>query len=255
MTNRVTPYVQLFSIDGTVGSSTNIAIKVGELGNATYDETGGTAEDLWTLASHGLTVGSRVQFSAVGTGATGYTVAPTDYYVVAVFGANEFQLSATKGGSPVEGTDDSAGVWTVVRMAEDFYVQQTGAGAYHIARLIFEIIDDGIEATKFGALTALTNGVVVNWQDSSDSLYATFTPDSIKQTSDFGKYAFDLTVSSFSPGASATDVMLSRFTLSRFLPGELVLESGDKLALNVNDDLTGITSFTVTAEGWIDDYV
>lgn len=85
------------------------------LGAATYDETGGTIEDEWTLNSHGLAVGDTVRFTAVGTGATGYAV-NTVYWVAAVPNANEFSLSATEGGSAIAGTGDSVGTWTLEKI-------------------------------------------------------------------------------------------------------------------------------------------
>lgn len=82
------------------------------LGDVTYDETGGAAEDLWTAGSaHGLAVGDKVRFTAAGTGATGYTTG-TVYWVAAVPATTTFTLSATEGGSAIAGTDDSAGTWT-----------------------------------------------------------------------------------------------------------------------------------------------
>lgn len=95
------------------------------LGNATYDETGGAEEDLWTLASHGLQVNDQVEFSAVGTGATGYAVS-TLYHVAAVDSVNTFRLSQTRGGSVIEGTDDSGGTWT---LAERYAYASHPAGA------------------------------------------------------------------------------------------------------------------------------
>jgi hypothetical protein len=93
----------------------NITTPAGtSLGNATYDETGGAEEDLWTLATHGLSVGDSVIFTAAGTGATGYA-ASTRYYVAAVPSANTFTLSDTLGGDAIEGTGDSSGTWTIAR--------------------------------------------------------------------------------------------------------------------------------------------
>lgn len=94
------------------------------VGDATYDETGGGVEDEWTLASHGLQVGDAVQFTAVGTGATGYAV-DTTYYVAEVPGVNTFTLAATLGGSAIEGTDDSVGTWTIA----DLYTYQASSAA------------------------------------------------------------------------------------------------------------------------------
>jgi len=70
---------------------------------------------LWTLSSHGLSVGDRVQFTATGTGADEYSTG-TDYWVVTVADANTFQLSTTRGGSVLAGTADSVGTWTLRKL-------------------------------------------------------------------------------------------------------------------------------------------
>jgi len=82
------------------------------LGDATFDYTGGASEDLWTLASHGLSVGDPVRFSAVGTGADEYSTGIV-YYVATVPSTSTFQLSATESTTVLEGTADSVGTWTI----------------------------------------------------------------------------------------------------------------------------------------------
>ncbi|MFH2073205.1 MAG: hypothetical protein ABIJ75_10190 [Actinomycetota bacterium] len=90
------------------------------LGAAVYTETGGVTEDMWTLAAHGLVAGDHVRFTAVGTGATGYAV-DTDYWVAAVTNANVFTLSATNGGTAIEGTGNSAGTWTLQKQTPSLH--------------------------------------------------------------------------------------------------------------------------------------
>lgn len=102
-----------------------ISDALNSLGNATYDETGGGVEDEWTLTSHGLQVNDRVEFTAVGTGATGYAV-DTAYWVASVPNANTFTLAATQGGSAIEGTGDSGGTWTI---AEKYFWAAHPTGA------------------------------------------------------------------------------------------------------------------------------
>jgi hypothetical protein len=86
------------------------------VGDATFDFTGGTVEDEWTVAAgHGLVTGDEVQFTAVGTGATGASV-NTPYWVIRV-NSTEFQLATSLdnalAGTQLEGTADSAGTWTL----------------------------------------------------------------------------------------------------------------------------------------------
>lgn len=86
------------------------------LGAATFDVTGGALEDLWTLASHGLSVGDAVRFTAVGTGAEPYAV-DTVYWVASVPDGDTFQLSATESTTVLEGTGtDSSPTWTLEKI-------------------------------------------------------------------------------------------------------------------------------------------
>jgi hypothetical protein len=73
------------------------------------------ATDLWTASAHGLIVGDEVQFTTVGTGATGGTgfTVDTPYWVVTVDSADTFSLAATKGGTAITGTADSISTWTL----------------------------------------------------------------------------------------------------------------------------------------------
>ena len=83
------------------------------VGTSTFDYTGNAdGEDLWTSSDHGLLVGDEVQFTAVGTGADEYAI-DTPYWVSSVVNSDDFQLSATKGGSVLEGTADSVSTWTL----------------------------------------------------------------------------------------------------------------------------------------------
>lgn len=67
--------------------------------------TGVAATDLFTSAGHGYLVGDRVRFAGL-TGGAGLTVGQ-DYFVIASgLTANDFKVSATKGGSSIDLTTD-----------------------------------------------------------------------------------------------------------------------------------------------------
>lgn len=87
-----------------------------DIGDPTYDEAGGTVDDQWTLAGHGLTDLQDVWFSAVGTGATGYAV-NTHYWVIDCSSADYFQLASSYANAvantQIQGTGDSVGTWTL----------------------------------------------------------------------------------------------------------------------------------------------
>jgi len=88
------------------------------IGTASFDESGGTWDDTWTITGHDLEVGDHVRFTTAGTNATGYA-ADTDYWVVNSSG-DDFQLSASLGGSAVAGTGDGSG-WVLVRQLPSFH--------------------------------------------------------------------------------------------------------------------------------------
>jgi hypothetical protein len=114
----------------------------------TFDEAGGAADDLWTATggAHGLVGGDEVEFTAVGTGAGGYAI-DTNYWIVSpVQAATTFRLAATKGGTAIEGTGDSAGTWTLKKKAAlaqsdvDGIVRtvvDTGAQEASVANMVF----------------------------------------------------------------------------------------------------------------------
>ena len=102
------------------------------LGDATFDLTGGVAENVWTLSAHGLSVGDTVDFSAVGTGAAPYVVDRT-YFVVGVPDVNSLLLSTTRlgvalAGTGTEGVDgDSSGTWTLRDRRAQRFVDDSSA--------------------------------------------------------------------------------------------------------------------------------
>jgi len=245
------PLVQCFTIDGDASSAADLNIDVSSLGNASFDFTGGGVEDEWTLASHGLTVGARVQFSAVGTGADEYLVS-TDYWVSAVPDANTFQLSATKGGSVLEGSADSAGTWTIVRQSERFWVEgpsSTQTESYVVSRLLFFMEDTGaMSAEGFASGSALSTGLTLTVRSSADAEVFSLTPIAIKTNGGFGIYAYDVQVQSWSTG---DEILLSRWSFDKFLPGDgLTLNNGERLAVDIAEDLSFVGTFRITAEGY-----
>ncbi len=246
------PFVRLLDLNGDGTLSTNLGIKVGSLGNANYVETGGGVEDEWTLSSHGLTVGAKVQFTAVGTGATGYAGA-TDYWVAAVPDGNTFTLAATKGGTAIEGTGDSGGTWTIARQAEEFYVDGASQAGLSIERVVIEIRDNAaMTGTSFGAIAAgtVTTGFSLQYQTSDGTVITDLTPTKIVDNLGFGLYGYDVDVKEW--GASPNDRgLLARWTFTKYHPPGLDLTGNQKLVATIDDDLSTLVGFTVAAEGTI----
>lgn len=72
---------------------------VGNRKSCTFDDTGGTAEDLITCSGHGYSDGDKVMFIASG-GLPTHVSALSQYYVIDAT-ATTFRISATKGGTAV----------------------------------------------------------------------------------------------------------------------------------------------------------
>jgi hypothetical protein len=88
-----------------------------EIGACTFANAG----DLWTHASHGLSVGDHVRFSAAGATPAEYA-ADVDYWVATVpAGGNTFTLSAASSTTTLVGTADSAGTWTLWRKKPSYH--------------------------------------------------------------------------------------------------------------------------------------
>jgi len=236
--------------DGTGYKNGNI--KVASLGDATFDVTGGVAEDQWTLTSHGLITGDVVQFSVVGTGAEPFVV-DTDYYVIKLT-ANTFQLATTQAlavaGTEIAGTgSDSSPTWTIDRMATDMLIAPAAGTIYRIAKLALIISDTtGFTSVKYGTLSALSNGVTVKELEGA-TLKTDFT-DSVPILDNVGiVQAFGpMTVTSWGSG---NDIGVATLDFRGF--GQMIRLVGDdsgKLAVNLNDDLTGLLVHRFMAYGY-----
>ena len=106
------------AMDYAVEKMYQIDTEAEAVGDFGFDETGGTADDLWTISSgvHGLSVGDMVRFSAAGdSNAVGYA-AGVLYYVATVESTTEVTLAATDGGSAIAGTGDTGVDWTMEKL-------------------------------------------------------------------------------------------------------------------------------------------
>jgi len=236
--------------NGFGGTAANV--NVGSLGNATFDVTGGGVEDEWTLAGHGLQVGDRVQFSAVGTGAEPYAVS-TDYWVVAVPDANTFQLSASKeharAGTVLEGTgSDSAGVWTIARQTTEFSVDAQQDEVLDVSRLGFYAEDNAsmtIEA--YGGAISLTNGIRVykerfGVKEALDGGLAVFSNGDLERLT--GNMLVD-------NSGSSNECVSAALNFEEAFGGPLRLRGDlrERLIVQVDDDLSGLVHHYFTAFG------
>ena len=148
------------------------------------------------------------------------------------------------------GTKDAIGNYSGAE--EEFFIAPPAGTVYQINRLIVEVRDgNGMRAEHYGTLgAALTNGIEVQTRtgvsttviDLSDGL-------PITTNAEWGGLCFDAEVKAWGAG---DDFLLVRWTFASS-GGNIRLDgdSGERLAVILNDDLTGLGSHTFMAQGYI----
>jgi len=137
--------------------------------------------------------------------------------------------------------------------AKDFYLQPEEGKVYHIHRMMM-FIQDGAVAfapSTFGALSALTNGLLLQVEKVADDsvLFDLLDGEALKNNSHWGALAYDVRLDDY--GGSSTDaVLMSRLSFDKF-GGPLTLTSTERFRLSIRDDLTDLTEFHIILEGRI----
>jgi len=102
------------------GLTTAITTNAVDLAATVGTVTGANSGDLWTLSAHGLVTGDEVQFTAVGTGGTGFSV-DTPYWVIRA-ASGTFQVASSLAlaiaGTATTMSADTVGTWTLKKMAK-----------------------------------------------------------------------------------------------------------------------------------------
>ncbi len=129
----------------------------------------------------------------------------------------------------------------------DFYIAGDQGSPIIVHRLLVHLEDTGsIDASGFGNGSALTNGLRIDLESHDGTVLAPLTPETIKTNGEWGKYCYDVNVLTWGTGP---EILLARWTLSKFTPGGVVLDNGARLVVNVNDNLSALNTMHVTAEG------
>jgi hypothetical protein len=142
----------------------------------------------------------------------------------------------------------------------DFYISASENYDIFIKYITVEIGDGGTPAlNKFGALSALTNGVSFYWDTQEEPLYELH--EGIKTNKEFIRIASDTGAIGTGIDAYLADVSgggteksyLPNIDMDEIygLPYGLRLRKGtlDKLIFRINDNLTGLTTFNAIATG------
>lgn len=114
-------------------------------------------------------------------------------------------------------------------------------------RMIFYIADTAAgDGSEYGDLgVALTNGLKFTIQDASGNEIIDIAPGNIKTNGDIAALCYDF--QSF--GFAASTAYFGRWTFSKFTPDGIVLNDGDRLVCDLQDNFTGLVSNIFTVQG------
>lgn len=157
----------------------------------------------------------------------------------------QFFSSDGQGGGTVNMAVDGSGATQTFQVAVP-----TGFSRFFIARVIWEVVDSGtFDATDFGNGLTLSEGIGLTYESAGFSIDL-LGAQKITSNADFGRVAYDVDVKTWGTG---DEVLLSRLSFNKFAgPDGVQLDGADTLDLTVDDDLTGLTSFTALAQGRIE---
>lgn len=142
----------------------------------------------------------------------------------------------------------------------DYYIKASTEHDIYIKYITVEIGDAGSPSlNKFGAQTALTNGVAFYWDSQQEPLYPLH--EGIKTNKEFIRIASDTAGIGTGVDAYLADVS-GGGTEKSYLPNmdmteiyglpwglRLKKNSNDKIIFRIQDDLTGLTTFNAIATG------
>jgi len=120
---------------------------------------------------------------------------------------------------------------------------------FDVTRIIITCVTDTpVDLTKFGDLTALTNGLVLR---KRDGVYQNIF--NVKSNQELAGIMYDFTVEAATNPAQGVDGFVARLTFGgkEKLGAVIRLNPGEDLEFLVQDDLTDLTSLRIVGEGHI----
>lgn len=128
-----------------------------------------------------------------------------------------------------------------------FKIQPPPSANFHITSISFSMTDDApMDNSKFGSLTALTNGLVARRVDGSTATYFLITNNA-------GFYQFGYDVDYLAKVPAGVYALQARKNI-RTINGNVIAlngATGDQFQVIVRDDLTALTEFAVQVHGYI----
>jgi len=147
-----------------------------------------------------------------------------------------------------DGTGTKAAIGNYAGAAESFYIEPGDGYDFVISRMLVTIQDSGVmNADDYGFGGALTNGVAVRHLDVDQGVKRDLLDGlPIKSHAMWGQVCYDMQETSFGTGDKFVQV---RWTFSKSgIP--IVLKTGERLEVLLNDDLTKLTGHTFVVQGY-----
>jgi len=117
---------------------------------------------------------------------------------------------------------------------------------YEVNRVIVGIGDTAINNSgEYGSITALTNGVVIRITDTDGGSIQLLTPFAITTNGDYSRLSYDTLYNSLGNG---NDYLTVRWTFAKH-GAPIVLEPGQYIEIELNDNFTGLANQTFLFQG------
>lgn len=132
-----------------------------------------------------------------------------------------------------------------------YYIEALEGEKLMVARVIVHIYAAGnIASGEYGDLSALANGIRVFYRREIDGSFVDLDITDglpIQKNEDWGRWCYDAKVNAIGVN---TPYFQARWTLTRFgTPYGIVLNEGERLGVQINDDLTGLNEQTIICQG------
>ena len=118
-----------------------------------------------------------------------------------------------------------------------------------VRSVMFYVKDDGqFTADGFGALSGLSAGVEISVRDAGEQVILDITHGTpIKTNAGWSRLSFDTRLDAYGSGANYVS---NRMEFVRFTDGGFYISGGEYLEVAVRDDLSGLTEFYATVQGY-----
>lgn len=223
------------------------AVLVNQTDGVCADHTGPTYT--FTSASGGLLGAQHIHITDTGAGAHGL---PGTYKISSINSATSVELTE----DPTDGTNETG--LDFHQEISEFYIPAHASRDRYITQVSFLIADASADLTKFGAVTALTNGCDFEYVFGTGETI--IIHGTLKTNWDFirmcsGYPAFGSTTNAFiaSNVSGASEGIIPVFNFLNLIPPYgLCLQAGttQKLLIRLNDDTSGVDAFDAIAYGF-----